>query len=223
MSIDTIFLILLAALCAWLDGTLIISLVRARKIGIVHVIFPANLAIAVIMAVCAAAAVFLSADSAATSRKYSAYIADMETRGIEAVAEYENKSADSYFEAIIIENNEDREDYAAHIVSIEKARYEKQAALALRQSRVYAVAAVLLALYLPSLIVFVTKDGLMYAGSVKPHKFAVVPREKRLCFYIDNNSHSEKPFMKRRGSEKNRERFSEYIAASESLAEKDIV
>lgn len=220
MNIVIIIPILLGLLLVWLGVTSIISCVRARKIGIVRVIFPANLVIAVIMAVCAAAAVFLSAESAATSRKYSAYIADMETRGIEAVAEYENKPVYSYFEFIAPET---RDAYTIHIVSIERSRYEKQAALTLRQSRVYAVAAVLLALYLPSLIVFVTKDGLMYAGSVKPHKFSVVAREKRLCFYIDNNSHSEKPFMKRRGSEKNRARFSEYIAASESLAEKDIV
>lgn len=220
MNIVIIIPILLCLLLAWRGVTLIISCVRAHKIGITHVIFPANLAVAVIMAVCAAASVFLSADSAASSRKYSAYAADMETRGIEAVAEYENKSVDSYFEVIAPET---REAYAAHIVSIEKARYEKQAALAIRQSRVYAISAVLLALYLPSLIVFVTKDGLMYAGSVKPHKFAVVPMEKRLCFYIDGGSRSEKPFIKLCGSEKNRARFSEYMTTPESLAEKESV
>lgn len=117
MSIDTIFLILLTALCAWLDGTLIISLVRARKIGIVRVIFPANLTGLVLMVCLMAGLVFLSAESAASSRKYSDYVADMGTRGIEAVAEYENRTVDSYFEAIVTEK---KEDYAAHIVSIEK-------------------------------------------------------------------------------------------------------
>lgn len=220
MSIDTIFLILLAALCAWLDGTLIISLVRARKIGIVRVIFPANLAGLVLMVCLMAGLVFLSAESAASSRKYSDYVADMGTRGIEAVAEYENRTVDSYFEAIVTEK---KEDYAAHIVSIEKARYEKQANLTRRQSRYYALSAVPLVLYLPGFIVIVTKDGLMYAGSVKPHKFSVLAREKRLCVYTDNSGYSEKPFIKLRGSEKNKELFLEYMATPESAEEKESV
>lgn len=220
MSIDTIFLILLTALCAWLDGTLIISLVRARKIGIVRVIFPANLTGLVLMVCLMAGLVFLSAESAASSRKYSDYVADMGTRGIEAVAEYENRTVDSYFEAIVTEKEED---YAAHIVSIEKARYEKQANLTRRQSRYYALSAVQLVLYLPGFIVIVTKDGLMYAGSVKPHKFSVLAREKRLCVYTDNSGYSEKPFIKLRGSEKNKELFSEYMATPESAEEKESV
>lgn len=216
MNIDIIFQILLAALCAWLNVTFIISFVRARKIGIIRVIFPANTVGAALMTIAAAAAVFLGAESAASSREYSAYAADMETRGIEAVAEYENKSVDSYFEGIVTEK---REDYAAHIVAIEKARYEKQANLTLRQSRGYALSAVLLALYLPSFIVFVTKDGLMYAGSVKPHKFSVVPRKKRLCVYTDNSAYSERAFIKLRNSGKNRDMFSEHIVTPESGTE----
>lgn len=209
MSIDTIFLILLAALCAWLDGTLIIYLVRARKIGIVRVIFPANLAGLVLMVCLMAGLVFLSAESAASSREYSDY-----------VAEYENRTVDSYFEAIVTEK---KEDYAAHIVSIEKARYEKQANLTRRQSRYYALSAVPLVLYLPGFIVIVTKDGLMYAGNVKPHQFSVLAREKRLCVYTDNSGYSEKPFIKLRGSEKNKELFSEYMATPESAEEKESV
>lgn len=220
MSIDTIFLILLAALCAWLDGTLIISLVRARKIGIVRVIFPANLTGLVLMVCLMAGLVFLSAESAASSRKYSDYVADMGTRGIEAVAEYENRTVDSYFEAIVTEK---REDYAAHIVSIEKAQYEKQANLTRRQSRYYALSAAQLMLYLPCFIILVTKDGLMYAGSVKPHKFSVVAREKRLCVYTDNSGYSEKPFIKLRGSEKNKSLFSEYMVTPENITEKESV
>lgn len=220
MSIDIIFLILLAALCAWLDGTLIISLVRARKIGIVRVIFPANFTGLVLAASLMAGLVFLSTESAASSRRYSDYVADMETRGIEAVAEYENRPVDSYFEAIVTEK---REDYAAHIVSIEKARYEKQANLTRRQSRYYALSAVPLVLYLPGFIVIVTKDGLMYAGSVKPHKFSVVAREKRLCVYTDNSAYSERAFIKLRNSGKNRDMFSEHIVTPENTEEKESV
>lgn len=209
MSIDIIFLILLAALCAWLDGTLIISLVRARKIGIVRVIFPANLAGPVLAASLMAGLVFLSTESAASSRRYSDY-----------VAEYENRPVDSYFEGIVTEK---KEDYAAHIVSIEKARYEKQANLTRRQSRYYALSAAQLMLYLPCFIIIVTKDGLMYAGSVKPHKFSVVAREKRLCVYTDNSGYSEKPFIKLRGSEKNKSLFSEYMVTPENITEKESV
>lgn len=220
MNIEAIFLILLAALCVWLDGTLVISLVRARKIGIVRVIFPANLAGLVLMVSLMAAIVFLSAESAASSRKYSDHIADMEKRGIEAVAEYENRTVDSYFEAVITEK---KEDYAAHIVSIEKARYEKQANLTRRQSRYYAIFAAPLLLYLPCFIILVTKDGLMYAGSVKPHKFSVAERGKRLCVYIDNDDRSEKPFIKLHNNEKNRALFSEHIVTTESSEEKESV
>lgn len=172
-------------------------------------IFPANLAGLVLMVCLMAGLVFLSAESAASSRKYSDY-----------VAEYENRTVDSYFEAIVTEK---KEDYAAHIVSIEKARYEKQANLTRRQSRYYALSAVPLVLYLPGFIVIVTKDGLMYAGNVKPHQFSVLAREKRLCVYTDNSGYSEKPFIKLRGSEKNKELFSEYMATPESAEEKESV
>lgn len=172
-------------------------------------IFPANLAGLVLMVCLMAGLVFLSAESAASSREYSDY-----------VAEYENRTVDSYFEAIVMEK---KEDYAAHIVSIEKARYEKQANLTRRQSRYYALSAVPLVLYLPGFIVIVTKDGLMYAGNVKPHQFSVLAREKRLCVYTDNSGYSEKPFIKLRGSEKNKELFSEYMATPESAEEKESV
>ena len=157
----------------------IISRKKAKKIGILRVkLFGRNVWSTVI-------AIFIGFDicfcvfGAVNIKKYNDYIADMETRGIAAVAEHKNKAVSDLLYGI---TDIDEESYVVNREISTVRGYMKNSCGNVFTMGMSAVG--LFSLFLGA-GVYVTKDGLMGFYDTKPQKATAQIKEKMICLYTE--------------------------------------
>ncbi len=180
----------------------IISRKKAKKIGILRVKFVRSVLSTV-------AAVFIGFDicfcvfCVVKVQKYNDYIADMETRGITAVAEHKNKAVSDLLYGV---TDIDEESYVVNREISTVRGYVKDL-----RGNVFSMGMSAVGLF--SLVwgagVYVTKDGLMGFYETKPQKATAKVKEKKICFYTENAT--DTALVKFSASEANKKLFAGFI------------
>lgn len=172
---------LLAAMAiAFLIARLIAGHFRIMKVR--FPIYPVRF---VLVLLCAAVLTVLFARSFATYRRSSDHIADMQTRGIIAVAEYENTTVEELLnDASFI----DEESYEELYVEIETARFQSIAEDAQRNMTVFgANALVIMLLAVLSGGAYFTRKGVMFFMSFKPVKTTAKIKNGKIHVFINSD------------------------------------
>lgn len=184
----------------------IVTLIMAGKHGILRASFPLGSPVFWLLALCAGVTIYLCVSEFLTYREHADYIADMETRGIEAVAEHENKTPSELLTGVTLIGENSYEDI---YVEREIERYNSIAADHKEHSIILTFLSVGFLAALSTTVIYLTKDGVMFWCVFKPAKFTVKLKGKIMRFCMEKSPN--KAFIRLFGSKKNRKRFSEFI------------
>lgn len=186
--------------------------VIAGKHGVLCARFPAGRPVFWALALCAGVTIYMCVSEFSTYREHADYIADMKTRGIEAVAEHENKTPSELLTgATLIGENS----YAEIYVEREIERYNSIAAdYKERSTDLTFLSAGFLAV-LSTTVIYLTKDGVMFWCVFKPAKYIVRVKGKTLLFSMEKSP--QKIFMRLRYNRKNKRRFARFIAGEDDM------
>lgn len=203
---DQISIIVLTAVVGIVLILHIITRILAGKHGVLCARFPTGSVAFRLLALCVGVQAWLCVSNFMTYREHADYITDMETRGIEAIAEHENTTVEKLLSGVTLigENS-----YEQIYVEREIERYNsiaddyKERSLGLTLSTIGFLAA------LSTTVIYLTKDGVMFWCVFKPAKFTVKVEGKMLRFCMEKSP--DKAFIRLFGSKKNKRRFSEFI------------
>lgn len=185
----------------------IVTRIIAGKHGVLCARFPAGRPVFWLLALCAGVTIYLCVSEFLTYREHISYIGEMETRGIEAVAEHENTTTEELLTgATLIGENS----YAEIYVEREIERYNSIAADYKERSTDLTFLSVGFLAALSTTVIYLTKDGVMFWCVFKPQRFTVRVRGKFLRFSMEKSP--QKAFIRLFGSRKNKRRFSEFIS-----------
>ena len=153
------------AILAGVAAVFALSRFKAGRVGIIKVKFPIYPARFALTLLCSAALIALSVRSLIAYRRYSDHIADMQTRSIIAVAEYENTTVDALLSGTSFIGEESYEEI---YVERETARFQSLSDDALRNAAVFGANALVIALIIAmSGGAYFTKKGVMFFSSFR--------------------------------------------------------
>ena len=194
-----------------------VSWIIAGHIGIIKVKFPIYPLRFALTLLCSAALITLAVWSLTAYHGYSDHIADMRTRGIIAVAEYENTPVDELLSGVSFIGEESYEEI---YVERETARFQSLCADAQRNTVVFgANAAVTAILAVLSSGAYFTKKGVMFFMSFRPMRTTARIKFGRILFFINGDfGHVLAKFPV---TSTNRKIFSGFIISAENILTED--
>lgn len=209
-----------AAVILWNAAALTISRVRAGKAGILRVKYPTTAAgffgALLLSLTMWGSFVYFAVDY----RQAEKHLDDMKTRGMIAVAEYENKTVDELLSGAEFIGDESYEEI---YLERETASFTSVA----EQKRIIMFAAAIGAFTVTLLMLsgcgaYITKSGVMFFTGIKPLKTRAKIQGNKICFYTSKRP--AKAAFKLPATKKNWELFSDFIApvSAETTAEDKI-
>lgn len=186
--------------------------VKAKKHGILCAKLPTGSAAFWLLILCTGVQAWLCVSGFLTYREYIGYINDMETRGIEAVADHENTTAKELLSGVAVIGDKSYEEiYVEREIEHYRSLADdyKERSISLTFSTVGFLAA------LSTTVIYFTKDGVMFWCVFKPQRFTAKAEGSKLLLRMEKSP--QKTFMRLRGSRKNKERFSEFILPEADL------
>ena len=194
-----------------------VSQIIAGHIGIIKVKFPIYPSRFALTLLCSAALIALAVWSLTAYHGYSDHIADMRTRGIIAVAEYENTPVDELLSGVSFIGEES---YEKIYVERETARFQSLCADARRNTVVFgANAAVVAVLAVLSSGAYFTKKGVMFFSSFRILRTAGRIKYGKILIFI--NGDFSRALAKFPVTSTNRKIFSNFIISAENLLAED--
>ena len=213
----------IAVICvegAILAGVMImfaVSRIIAGRIGIIKVKFPVYPSRFALTLLCSAALIALAVWSLTAYHGYSDHIDDMRTRGIAAVAEYENTTVGELLSGVSFIGEKSYEEI---YVERETARFESLCADAQRNTVVFgANAAVIAVLAVLSSGAYFTKKGVMFFMSLRPMRTTARIKFGKIIFFINGDfGHVLAKFPV---TSTNRKLFNNFIISAENILAED--
>lgn len=203
----------IAVICA--EGTLlaaalivfVIARIIAGHFGIMKIrfpIYPVRFALALL---CAAVLAVMFVRSFISYRRFSDHISDMQERGIQAVADYENTTVE---ELLSGDSFIGEESYEEMYVEIETAKFQSLSEDAVRNMTVFGVNALVIAL-LTALTggAYFTRKGVMFFTSFKPLKTSAGIKNGKIYVFI--NGELDRALTKFPVNSTNRKNFSGFM------------
>lgn len=189
----------------------VISRVKAKRNGIIKVKQPLSPIRFAIGIACAVVLAVLFVISLTAHRKYFDHIADMQARGIIAVAEYKNTTPEELLSGVSVIGEKSYEEiYVEH----ETARFQSLVEDARRSALVFGINA--LVLVLTEILAgcmgggaYFTKNGIIFFAGLKLQKTSAKIENGKICFYL--NGDTSRALTKLPADEKNTRLFSEFI------------
>lgn len=184
MNVLTVILSVIGAGIVVMEIVLfILSHVTAKRLGVLRVKYPTSPAVFAAVLACAAVECACFVYFTASYNENTHYLYLLTTRGIPAVAEHEKKSVGELFGSYVIVDRERFEEiYLEREISFVKKDIERES----EQMRLNgAAAAVFLSWGFLSFGAYITKDGVMRFGALRPEKRTLVRTENgAFRFYV---------------------------------------
>ena len=194
-----------------------LSRFKAWRIGIIKVKFPIYPARFALTLLCSAALAALAVLSLISYRRYSDHIADMQTRGIIAVADHENTTVDELLSGASFIGEESYEEI---YVERETARFQSLSEDALRNAAVFGANALVVALIIAmSGGAYFTKKGVMFFSSFRILRTTARIRYGKILFFV--NGDLGQVFATFPVTSTNRKIFNNFIISAENILAED--
>lgn len=213
----------IAVICvegAILAGVMImfaVSRIIAGRIGIIKVKFPVYPLRFALTLLCSAALIALAVWSLTAYHEYSDHIADMQARGIVAVADYENTTIEKLLSGVSFIGEES---YEGIYVERETARFESLCADAQRNTVVFgANAAVTAILAVLSSGAYFTKKGVIFFTGFRPMRTTARIKYGKIIFFV--NGDFGRVFAKFPVTSTNRKIFNNFIISADNILAED--
>lgn len=196
MSIESVVTIcIFAAVVVFYIVRAVVAVVRAKKAGIVRVIRPHETDFFVFGVIMLVVSAFISIPELTLAARYDTYIADMERRGISAIAEYRDTTVED------LHISPDTEDT---YLDTEIAAFTKKKRSAGANGLLYVGMFTLILLMTLTSGAFVTKTGIQTLHSFSQDAFSVMLNGKRIILF---NLKTKRILFKVRANDKNLQFF----------------
>lgn len=201
-----ILLVLLSAAAVYLIVSAIISYVSAKKDGIVRVVYPLVRWDFIIAALAVVPLAVFAINYANASLKHSAYVDDIEQRGLTAIFQYRRTMP--VLEILAAFKEKDL------YIAMESSNYSKLAELEMNSTIVYGGTSVIsLVLFLTS-GAFITKKGVRFFGSFSANSAFARVEKGKIRFY--NSYAPKKKLLALKATDKNLELCKDFIQPEEA-------
>lgn len=202
---DIILFFLTIAAVLYFSVCAVISLVKAKRAGIIRVRFPANTARFVCMAVCAVLNVMLVVGRIDECTKYKKEMDDLQRLGF---VEFHKE----YYGWVVTSDSPEKEQFATEkLLSEYREKYDKTRHIMELQT----VTAVLFAFSALLNGAYITKRGVFMFGDIKPKNTAAVIEDGMICFQ-SNGKLFDYTMLKLPASEENLRLYSEFIVKNKA-------
>lgn len=198
-TISIVLMCISAALIIYVIVFMIITPKKAKAFGVIGKAFSGNIVSFIISALLVILDLCLMFCYIFKANEYKALLEEGEVRGAAAFLEY------GWGEGMTVPEGREEEYYDRYSRHYTEER-EKSENLAW----IFGVGALAYGLSLVASMVYITREGLMFIGRLKPKKTSAVTEKGKLCFYIDGGD-EPKAVLKLRASEENLRLYSEFI------------
>lgn len=205
---DIILLCLGTAAIIYFAVSSVISLVKAKKAGIIRMIIPTNKTRFVCMAICAALNIMLVIGRAGECAEYKKPMDDLQRLGFQ-------KFHKEYYNWDVTSNSpEDEQNATEKLLSQYREKYDRKR----HMTELQALTAIFFTASALLNGAYITKRGVYIFGDIKPKNTAAKIEDGMLCF--QSKGKHEYTMLKLPASEENLRLYSEFI--TEGTAQKEI-
>lgn len=196
---DIIFICLMTAVVSWFVVFSVITLVRAKKAGIIRVKFPANTAPFVCMAICAALNITAAVGRSVELPELKKEMDDLQRLGF---VDFHME----YYHLIVTSTTPEDEQYATEkLLSEYREKYDRKRHMVIIQA-LAAISCSAAALFNGA---YITKKGVFMFGDIKPRNTAAKVEDAMLCF--QSKGKHEYTMLKLPATEENLRLYSEFM------------